>query len=556
MLQPIEELQSCSAKANKSIDLDYSSLPPQLVVLKALRSKHYVLAAVCSMALLANLLAVTFAGLFFQATINIPREAGFTLPLDLKFVSINGDVGPAFRETFGSMQSSGAYKGGNGEDHFLVSESNYTRGTPLPAWTDDRLFYLPFLPQDPSISNKGTFEAVTRAFGAELDCNPLEFGDSFQAELEKTPGTGTDRSSVNITVTRGSSKIQCTSNGTSAVRPGPIGGPCVTGPSSVELTITLTPSRPNATREEIEACMEVVVLGWLRDEDRGCGNQAQPLVKANSTFMQCKLNWLTGTAKIRVDTSGRLQQKAQDVTLQEIATEDVPKFFSNDPVNLIGQSNLYIFRGQASGWHNDSFADDFLNYFIIRKSESFRLTDPNQPVPTFDMIKEPLNKAYSGLFAVWLGIYKDRLLTAHDAGQKVEVQGSWLQSETRLFISTPMFIISEIILCMYIIVAVLVYLRRPGKYLPNMPTSIASVIALFAASSMVLDMRNTSYLDGKERAKYLEKLDDRYGYGSFIGGGDGRVHIGIEKTPFVRARPRAGWWERKAAASRKGTNTS
>lgn len=63
MLQPIEELQDSKAKAKDSIDLNYSSLPPQLVFFKALRAHHFVLAIVCSMALLANVLSVTFAGL-------------------------------------------------------------------------------------------------------------------------------------------------------------------------------------------------------------------------------------------------------------------------------------------------------------------------------------------------------------------------------------------------------------------------------------------------------------------------------------------------------------
>jgi len=36
----------------------------------------------------------------------------------------------------------------------------------------------------------------------------------------------------------------------------------------------------------------------------------------------------------------------------------------------------------------------------------------------------------------------------------------------------------------------------------------------------------------KEREKQMEELGCRYGYGSFVGG-DGRVHVGIEKVPFV-----------------------
>ena len=69
LLQPIEELQSCKAKAKDSIDLNYSSLPPQLVLFKALRAGHLIVAAVCFMALLANLLSIAFAGLFHHDTI-------------------------------------------------------------------------------------------------------------------------------------------------------------------------------------------------------------------------------------------------------------------------------------------------------------------------------------------------------------------------------------------------------------------------------------------------------------------------------------------------------
>jgi hypothetical protein len=49
-------------------------------------------------------------------------------------------------------------------------------------------------------------------------------------------------------------------------------------------------------------------------------------------------------------------------TLQEI--------FTNEPINLIGQSNKYLFKYNANGWHNDSFADDFMNYFVKRGSNS------------------------------------------------------------------------------------------------------------------------------------------------------------------------------------------
>jgi hypothetical protein len=116
-----------------------------------------------------------------------------------------------------------------------------------------------------------------------------------------------------------------------------------------------------------------------------------------------------------------------------------------------------------------------------------------------------------------------------------------------------MFIISEAILCTYVVVAIWVYARRPGQYLARMPTSIASVIALFAASMAVHDMRGTSYLDKKGRAQHLERVDSRYGFGSFVGS-DGRVHVGIEKVPLVvKPRAKSTWLEQKMPLLRKRT---
>jgi hypothetical protein len=65
-------------------------------------------------------------------------------------------------------------------------------------------------------------------------------------------------------------------------------------------------------------------------------------------------------------------------------------------------------------------------------------------------------------------------------------------------------------------------------------------------------MRDTSHLDKKGRAKHLKEVDARYGYGSFVGA-DGRVHIGIEKTPFVRVRSKSTWFEKHLPLFRKKT---
>ena len=558
LLQPIEQLQGCKAKAKDSIDLNYSSLPPQLVIFKALRSKHLVLAAVCAMALLANVLAIAFAGLFLQNTIDMEHAIVFHPPYQLKFVSINGSIGPVAYSTVGMAATSGAYQGGTGEDQFLIAESNYTSGTSLPTWTGDSMFFLPFLREQSNLTSSNQFEATTDALGARLECTSLSLDENFEATLAKPSKTQQAiRPQINITIHDGTTKVMCTNKDPDRMelRPGPIGNGCISGTIAAELIFQLSPVKANATLRETQACMSSVVLGWIRSDLGSCDVVPRTLSQQNSTFAHCQPKLTIGDATIRVDQEGRLQQKARDLTFKDVSVSSIntSTLYSNDPVNLISQSNKYLFPDGSPGWHNDSFAVDAVNYFMRRVSNSTKFLDPKQKVPTFEEIEAPLQQTYSYLFAIWLGVNKHKLLVPTANDQSTRLQGWRVQPERRLFLSTPMFAISLAILCIYAVVAAFVYTKRPGKYLPRLPTTIASVIALFAASAAVQDMRNTSHLDKKGRSQHLGALDARYGYGSFIGGGDGRVHIGIEKTPFVRVRSKTTWLEKKVTSWRKGS---
>jgi hypothetical protein len=560
VLQPLQELQDCNAEAKKSIDLNYSSLPPQLVILKALKSKHFVLAAVCTMALFANVLAVAFAGLFNQDTFDVRHTATFQPPYQLRFVPINGSLGPIRGSTIGTLEASGAYQGGSGDDQFLIAESNFTGYTPLPAWTDDTLFYQPFFDESTNTTQatKGGFEAETKAFGAELDCMQLHHGNNFQTQFNAFPGQMSV--TVNVTVPNDAWSVRC-SNLFDSLRPGPMVGsellvglvePCASGPSSLELIGNLQP-RVNATQREVDVCEGTAIFAWIRDQQGACSLNKRniTLSNSNSLFVQCRPRLVTGSAKILVDASGRLQHAASNKVLDSSIPNNT---FSTDPFNIIAQSNRYLIRTDGpSGWHNDSFADDYMNYFIIRLSNSTRAINPNTPVPTFDDVAGPLKKTYSKLFAIWLGGNKKSLFIPQANEDTTRIQGVRILPEQRLFLSTTMFILSEVILCTYVIVAIWVYIRRPGEYLARLPTSIAAVIALFAASSAVLDMQDTSHLDKKGRARHLKQVDARYVYGSYIGGGDGRLHVGIEKRPFVRTRAKTTWLEQKLPILRKGS---
>jgi hypothetical protein len=512
-----------------------------LVVFKALKSKHFVLAAVCAMALLANLLAVAFAGLFNQNMIAVPLAASFQPPYSFNFVPINSSVGPHIPGggEFGSDETSGAYRGGVGEDQFLIAESNYTSRTPLPSWTDDKMFYLPIFSEGlvDNEPNATQFEAVTGAFGATLDCEQMSLGRNI--EVNVTGGSA----SVRASVSSDSGDVLCVNRLYSQVLD------CEQPRSALELVVELA-RQGNSTGPETDVCTGSVILGWIRGPQGLCPvGKNVTLTEKDTLFVLCRPKMLAGTAKIRVDTDGRLVQPADHVKLDDNMTVGSSSLFSTHPINLIGQSTQYVFGsyGNLASWHNESIASDNINYFIRRESNSTRLVDPNLPVPTLEEVLVPLKKVYSKLFSIWLGRNKKNLFIPVTNEGAPRLTGLQLEPQNRLFMSTTMFIISEAILCTYVIVAIWVYARRPGQYLARLPTSIAAQIALFAASTAVQDMQNTSHLDRKGRAAHLERIDARYGYGSFVGS-DGRIHVGIEKTPFARPRARKTGLERKLAS--------
>ena len=321
---------------------------------------------------------------------------------------------------------------------------------------------------------------------------------------------------------------------------------CRLGKLSAELVTSLA-ALPNATQHEHETCSSAVVVGWMRTTNQNCipvdaniteveSDDLEDPTADNTFLMSCHPSLTVGDASVLVDSDGVLQEQARDVVPDpDQTTKALDKYSTNGVSNLIAQSNLFLFRTLGSTYQNDSFASEHMHYFMNRASGNFRLTNPNEPLPRFEDVEQPMRSAYKRLFAIWLGVNKERLFVpCSNATVPVRnVAGIVIALVERILFNTPLFIISEAILSIYIIMSITIYLRRPGRYLARMPTSIAAVIALFAASAAVRDLQGTSNMTSNERAKYLDDMGCTYGYGSYIGG-DGSVHVGIEKAPFVR----------------------
>lgn len=526
-----------------------------MAMVRALKSGHILLASVCAMVLLANLLATASAGLFVHRIQAIPHPALYTPPFQARFVHINGSIGPATNQSpFDKFVNfSGAYVGGVGEDQFLALESNYTRNTSLPSWIDHRAMYLPFRFSTPTVKDpKRTYEARTKYFEVTSNCKPLKINKDYRLMLwdgiphSRAPtdpsgipyfDTYVQDSSGGSTTCYAADHAFGDSLGRSSRRP--YDRVCWEGRTAAELSASLM-ANLNASAHERQTCMSVAALGWMRTHHEPCyishnvteqGSKFQDANATNTLMVTCQPQIRVGEASVRVDASGLLLEPGRDHKPDvDQSPEALSVYFTNGADYLIAQSNRFLFRSRSSPLHNDTYASEFLHYFMARSAGHLRFTDPAESLPSFEEVRLPLEQAHKALFATWLGVNKELLLLPANK-DIAQVAGTTVTLEERLFLVTPMLIIAEAILSTYTVVSLLIYLRRPGRYLPRMPISIAAIVALFASSAAVRDLQGTSHMNNKERERYLQ--EKRYGYGSYVGS-DGAVHVGIEKTPFVQ----------------------
>ncbi|EON63051.1 hypothetical protein W97_02278 [Coniosporium apollinis CBS 100218] len=511
VLQPFEELRKGKSRATKAITIDYTSLPPQLVFWRAFKSRHFVLGSVCCMALLANLLAVAFSGLFNEDTVSVPYAATFSVPfapiMDSRMLNRTNTNN---NRTF--------------TDQFNVAMSNLTADTPMPVWTDDHRFYLPF---NYTTETEGAWQhqVTTRTYGLSLECEPLvSIGEN---SISMSLSANALRASFNVSIaSRDPLREPCNVNNLTMGFQG-----VANGLAALEITDFL--------------CPEYIITGWLRanatrvEGRTNIGDDISNVTfhSLDYTFLGCQPRVNTGLRQVTVDNMGFVQQASQS----EIP-EDIEAFNAREKSDLAQQINGVLIFGSnvkvdfRRTWHNDTAASDFYNYLISKTVNSTHFLDPTNPLPTADEMAPLFEILYSKLAAIILGTNKGLLFPP---AANTTVSGFTVKLETRIFMSLPMFIIAETILALYIITSICVYVGRPWRFLPRLPTTIASCIAFFAASHALVDMEGTAPMSVKERNAYVERMDHRYGFGPFVGT-DGRAHTGIERQPFFAQLIRGG----------------
>lgn len=399
--------------------------------------------------------------------------------------------------------------------------SNQTAHTPLPTWTDTINAYLPV--DFPSTNSSLSYRVATHAVSTDLQCQAL-------AEA--------GRSAYNMTWSDNGHSIDL-----SVSLPGPNSGPVVCegiqddyivtrsaklgiwtypGRNAMEIGVQLT--SPNNSEADV-FCRQHVLAGWIRADftvdqpvrpELNWPSDAMTMSNITSNMMLCTPKLMRGDATVEVDNHGRVSRLVDSELRQDDSTAAQA---------LLAQASRFLVDVGCI-WHSDSFPSDFTSYLLERTTGNNSFLDAAAPPPEVGSMAAPFVALYNNLFTTLVGTNMDFIFDSTTATSAIEVQGSILSPETRIFVSLPAFVVSISILSLYVITSTWIYARRPWRILPRLPTTIASIIAYFAASNALRDMGLAN------RDKIAPWRSWRWGYGVFVGT-DGKAHVGIERAPLL-----------------------
>lgn len=514
------------ASASRSILLEYTSVPPQLVFWRSLVARHWLLATVCAVTAVANVLTVGLSGLF-----EIRDSSQETsILLDQEFLP--------------RLNTSPAAQGASGRlgQPLSVLLANLSENVALPPWTSPEYYFIPFSLPSEEETPELSYSVPTTGIGARLDCREMKESNS---NLTFTWILSHDAMEANFTaleILPDGTSIRCYSPnafiGDNARAPAETtqvylrGSP--EGRKGVELFIQPISSYVSGTPQEKFACPRMIIAGWVRASITLGSRMSETLygptanitsASVDPTFMMCKPIFQTATFDVVVDKKGYVLNYTRNSPLSQEVDDYLASAIWNATTFLVGAPPDYL------KWHNDTIAGDWFNLFLKKLTKSTSILDPNSPLPDFSTLADLVSNVYQRLFAVTLQLNEGSFLSAEPG---TSVIAKKIMKEQRIFLSPTMFEIVLTILILDVVVAILIYIRVPKPFLHRMPTSIGALLSYSASSHLLRDLKE---IDATRSgvAQLLEQKGGVYGFGKHIGT-DGEVHVGIERQPYLIPR--------------------
>lgn len=466
------------SEPSKSIETTYTALPPQLVAWRALRARHLMLAMICIVALLSNVLAVGLGALFNEDLTTANYTATFT---------------PNIAPLFDNQSTSKFIHAANFPQFAYLAMANISSGAPLPPWTTSDYFFQPYTVESGNKSNSSsTYRVPTRGFSINANCTavqPSELAVSFP----------------------NNTYINCQSNSSDVIKLAKweiqTSGNIPSARSSFEKSVRMDPGIDSYN------CSRTITFGWGRIPKATGLNRTM-----EGSFAFCQPYLQTAMFDVRHDSEGKVLAYEQTSDVSMHLDGDGQGVQTNRMISLM--NNMVGINGD---WHNDTLTRDMMNYLLVISLNSRDFLDPEKPPPDPNDLIPTIEKVYRKLFVIILGANLNLFVPGDKA---LSVTGQKLTDETRIFVDQNAFIITVTILGLNIIAVVVFYSRGIMFNLPRVPTTIGSILAFVSASHILLG-------DGKESSSSGDTKEEKtYSFGRYIGI-DQKVHLGIDMDPHV-----------------------
>ena len=495
-------------------------MPSQLVFWRALKARHFLLASVSAMTLLANVLAVVFGSLF-QVQSVVTRQPFQFRPL----------FKPQFSDNYTNLEDH------PDEKELYIIRENLTTGTPLPPWTSEDFYFLPVFFNNAEASS---FEVLTTGFGITSECQVLQsVGPETRSEFSLSPNGTVVNFSSSYTINDGGGDITCawlehselisdddpnagynfSIQGTTQLN---VGDPMSLGRQALAYSSLLGSYQDLSTRS-INYCRGTILYLWVHatfGEVSGQNFNRSDTMTYQQTdsdllFVSCRPTLRAADLLVRTDANGQVMTYRQSSPFAPDSSRYVEASTNLTTLYTKLAPVLSIWDDLDVRWSNYSYASDWTNSFLKLLTGSDALLDPSVPLTNYTFIPA-LESLHRRLFTIALSLRPQIFVSSSPDAM---VTGNVLDVKPRVFMNTVSFVISMIILALNLMVAIVYYLDRPAKFLPHMPTSIASIFAYVAASHAREELRRG-------------KSADAYRFGKFIGV-DGKMHTRIEDAARV-----------------------
>ncbi|CAD0090473.1 unnamed protein product [Aureobasidium vineae] len=289
-------------------------------------------------------------------------------------------------------------------DHFYVAMSNLTAGTPLPAWTDERFFYVPFQDVDSRNASANLYRVRTPAVSASLHCYSM-----YQKSLGKnlTWDIPAGSPSCNLSSLQTYKSVESRS------------------PEAIEY---MSFDNSYSSNNHTSGCELTVLAGWGRSSKRSI---EQPL---DASWIGCQPQLHVELREVMVDHKGLVQSSTpindtmdHENRYLQAGSSDILDAFHTLLTLSIAPKYPYV---SSKPYHNDSYPSDFVNYLLAQTLNSSATLDPHLPPPSFNTTAPIVEALYARIFAIVLGTRINTIL--QPSNKTIVVAGSVLSPEIHL----------------------------------------------------------------------------------------------------------------------------